>query len=129
MSENKNPFVVFFDSVGRTILGERVDSETTKDTLVIKNPAVVHILPNQQTGQLQLQILPLFFKEFLADKNEATYWNYNKKQITECKEVAFDFKLQVQYQQLFTPGQTPVSQPASDAPGGQAPDTIKLFDE
>lgn len=129
MSENKNPFVVFFDSVGRTILGERVDSETTKDTLVIKNPAVVHILPNQQTGQLQLQILPLFFKEFLADKNEATYWNYNKKQITECKEIAFDFKLQVQYQQLFTPGQTPVSQPASDASAGQAPDVIKLFDE
>jgi hypothetical protein len=129
MSENKNPFVVFFDSVGRTILGERIDSETTKDTLVIKNPAVVHILPNQQTGQLQLQILPLFFKEFLADKNEATYWNYNKKQITECKEIAFDFKLQVQYQQLFAPNTAPVQQQPVTSEGSQAPETIKLFDE
>jgi hypothetical protein len=127
MSENnKNPFVVFFDSVGRTVLGERIDAETTDTVLTIKNPAVVHILPNQQTGQLQLQILPLFFKEFLADKNDSTVWKYNRHNITECTEIAFDFKLQVQYQQLFAPAP---AQGAQATQPTQGPDVVKLFDE
>ena len=82
MSNTENKIVVFFDSVGRTILGEKLEDKTTKEVLTIKNPAVVHIMPNQQSGQLQLQILPLFFKEFLADKDTGTDWNYNRSNIT-----------------------------------------------
>jgi hypothetical protein len=123
MSNNETTFVVFFDSVGRTILGDRINADSNETTLFIKNPAVVHIVPNQQTGQLQLQILPLFFKEFLADKAEATIWKYNRANITESNDIVFDFKLQTQYQQIFSlnpEGQMPSQQPA---------DTIKLFDE
>jgi hypothetical protein len=122
MSETQNQIVVFFDSVGRTILGERVDANTTDAVLSVKNPAVVHIMPNQQTGQLQLQILPLFFREFLADKTEPTVWNYNRSLITEAQDVAFDFKLQAQYQQIFNP--SPIITPANA--GG---DVVRLFDE
>jgi hypothetical protein len=119
---DQNKIAVFFDSVGRTILGEKIEADSNESTFTIKNPAVVHIVPNQQSGQLQLQILPLFFKEFLADKNDATFWKYNRNQITECKDIAFDFKLQVQYQQLFAPA------PAPQQPQG-SPEVIKLFDE
>jgi hypothetical protein len=122
MSETQNKIVVFFDSVGRTILGERLDANTTDKVLSVKNPAVVHIMPNQQTGQLQLQILPLFFREFLADKTEPTVWNYNRSLITEAQDVAFDFKLQAQYQQIFNP--SPIITPATA--GG---DVVRLFDE
>lgn len=123
MSE-QNKIVVFFDSVGRTILGEKLNSTSTDEILTIKNPAVVHIIPNQQNGQLQLQILPLFFKEFLADKNEGTVWSYRKANITEAVDVALDFKLEAQYRQIFAPVQSaPVQQPQT------APETIKLFDE
>jgi hypothetical protein len=123
MSETEtNKIVVFFDTVGRTILGERLDTETTEQTLVVKNPAVVHILPNQQTGQLQLQILPLFFKEFLADKSEPTVWKYNRSLITEAKDLVFDFKLQAQYQQIFNP--SPII-----TPSGSNGDVVRLFDE
>jgi len=121
MSETTNKIVVFFDSVGRTILGERVDASTTESVLSIKNPAVVHIMPNQQTGQLQLQILPLFFREFLADKSEPTIWNYNRSLITEAQDVAFDFKLQAQYQQIFNP--SPIITPKGSG------DVVRLFDE
>lgn len=122
MSETTNKIVVFFDSVGRTVLGERVDAETTEQVLTIKNPAVVHIMPNQQTGQLQLQILPLFFREFLADKAEGTTWTYNRANITEAKDIAFDFKLEAQYKQIFNP--SPIITPAKA--GG---DVVRLFDE
>ena len=124
MSNTENKIVVFFDSVGRTILGEKLEDKTTKEVLTIKNPAVVHIMPNQQTGQLQLQILPLFFKEFLAEKDNGTVWNYNRANITEAVDVTFDFKLEAQYRQIFAAG--PV--PAPQQPQG-SPEVIKLFDD
>lgn len=124
MANTENKIVVFFDTVGRTILGERLDDKTTDSVLSIKNPAVVHIMPNQQTGQLQLQILPLFFKEFLADKDSGTVWNYNRANITEAVDVTFDFKLEAQYRQIFAN----VPAPAPQQPQG-SPEVIKLFDE
>lgn len=124
MANTENKIVVFFDTVGRTILGERLEDKTTDKVLAIKNPAVVHIMPNQQTGQLQLQILPLFFKEFLADKDSGTVWNYNRANITEAVDVTFDFKLEAQYRQIFAN----VPAPAPQQPQG-SPEVIRLFDE
>ena len=124
MSNTENKIVVFFDSVGRTIFGEKLEDKTTKEVLTIKNPAVVHIMPNQQTGQLQLQILPLFFKEFLAEKDNGTVWNYNRANITEAVDVTFDFKLEAQYRQIFAAGPAPAPQ----QPQG-SPEVIKLFDD
>ena len=124
MANTENKIVVFFDSVGRTILGEKINDKTTDKVLTIKNPAVVHIMPNQQTGQLQLQILPLFFKEFLADKDTGTVWNYNRANITEASDVTFDFKLEAQYRQIFAN----VPAPAPQQPQG-SPEVIRLFDE
>ncbi len=125
MSETENKIVVFFDQVGRTILGERVESETGTKVLTIKNPAVVHIMPNQQTGQLQLQILPLFFKEFLAEKDSGTIWKYNRENITEAVDVTFDFELEAQYKQIFS---NIILPSAPQEPQGPV-ETIKLFDE
>jgi len=122
--ETKNNIVVFFDSVGRTVLGERIDEQTNEKTLAVKNPAVVHITPNPQTGQLTLQILPLFFKEFLADKSAPTYWNYKRELITEAQDLVFDFKLQAQYQQLF--GAAPVLPQPSEQ---KEPEVVRLFDD
>jgi len=124
MANTENKIAVFFDTVGRTILGEKLEDKTTDKVLSIKNPAVVHIMPNQQTGQLQLQILPLFFKEFLADKDTGTAWNYNRENITEAVDVTFDFKLEAQYRQIFASGPAPAPQ----QPQG-SPEVIKLFDE
>jgi hypothetical protein len=117
--ETKTNLIVFFDSVCRTVIGEKVEQESTETHLAVKNPAVVHISPNPQSGQLTLQILPLFFKEFLADKNSSTTWLYKKDTITESKDVVFDFKLQAQYQQLF----------ATSTPQQNSPDVVKLFDD
>lgn len=123
--ETKNKLVVFFDSVGRTVLGEEVENKSSNKILTVKNPAVVHITPNPQTGQLTLQILPLFFKEFLADKNASTFWEYKRELITEAQDLVFDFKLQAQYQQLFNTNPAP----APSQPQGSSAEVIKLFDD
>ena len=57
---NTKPLTVFLDTIGRTIIG-KVASDTT-DVITVVNPAVVHVQPNPQTNQLQLQILHLFFR-------------------------------------------------------------------
>jgi len=114
----------FLDAIGRTIIGEAIESESNQNTLAIKNPALIHIVPNTSTGQIQLQILPLFFREFLADKDEGTVWYYNRATITESAEINYDFKLPAQYAQIFNPSPSIiVPQPNSEPP------TIKLFDD
>ena len=85
-------------------------------------------MPNQQTGQLQLQMLPLFFKEFLADKESGTIWKYNKSNITESVDLVFDFKLEGQYRQIFANVPSGQSTPAPQQPQS-SPEVIKLFDE
>jgi hypothetical protein len=116
--ETKNKkLTVFLDSVGRTIIGNVVDD--TAQHLVIENPALVHIQPNMQTNQLQLQILPLFFKEFQADKNNSTHWTFNKSAITTSTNVTFAEQFVAQYNQLFNVSATPASQP----------EVVKLFDD
>lgn len=114
--ETKNKkLTVFLDSVGRTIIGNIV--EETDNQLVIENPALVHIQPNMQTNQLQLQILPLFFKEFQSDKNNATVWTFNKSAITTSTNVTFAEQFVAQYNQLF------------GAPAAKQPEVVKLFDD
>ena len=114
-----NKLTVFLDSVGRTILGKTVKEDDV--FLSVENPALVHIQANPQTNQLQLQILPLFFKEFQENKSDSTVWNYRKANISIADEIKFASQFYAQYEQLFNP---PVAQPQP-----QSENVVKLFDE
>lgn len=126
MSNNKK-LVAFFDTVSRTIIGEEV--ENTDKTLTVKDPAVLHLQPNPQNGQLSLQILPLFFKEFLADKSDDVNIVFNKSNITFIKDPVLDFKIIAQYEQIVNLASQ--SGPAEPVPGQQPSneDVVKLFDD
>lgn len=121
MSKTNTNITVFLDAIGRTILG-KVSKETDK-TLSIENPAVVHVQANPQTNQLQLQILPIFFREFQADKNQPTVWNFNKTTITRCEDITFAVQFIGQYEQMFRVVETPTPQASTNS------DVIKLFDD
>lgn len=119
MSQTTNKeLTVFLDAIGRTIIGKTINQ--TETTLTIENPALVHIQPNSQTNQLQLQILPLFFKEFQADKSQPTVWHFNKANITLSDSIPFAFQFAAQYDQLFAP-----PQPAQQS----EPRVVKLFED
>jgi hypothetical protein len=97
--------VTFLDNVSRTVIGKMVSESS--DFIEIENPVVVHVVPQQDPqGQMRmsLQLYPIFFREFLADKDGAVTWKYNKNTITlPSTDVTFDFKLHAQYEQLFAP--------------------------
>jgi hypothetical protein len=116
MSNTTNQPAVFLDAIGRTIIGNVVSETDT--TISVKNPALVAVNANPQTNQLQLQILPLFFKEFLANQAESTIWVYKKNLITTTETVEFNSQFVAQYNQLFAP----------PAPQGE-PSVVKLFDD
>lgn len=127
MSKNITTFV---DQIGRVIIGETV--EDTKDKLKVKNPAIIHIGQNPQTGQLQVQTIPYFFREFIAQskQKEGSTWTFLKNNIV-VGETEIDERLIEQYDRLSSATVTPAPVPAT-ATGTQKPnkaEVIKLFDD
>jgi len=124
---NEKNIVAFLDSINRLMFAEEVNS--TDSILKVKNPVVINIVPQadprtgQPTGQMALQLIPVFFKEFLADKSSDVIFNYNKSVITVIDPLVFDFKLHAQYHQLF------VNTPTAPTVVAPQPDVIKLFDD
>ena len=144
MTEKKKDLVVFLDTVGRTIIAERLEEDDV--TIRVQNPALVNIVPQQgqdpASGQpvqrMALQLFPLFFREFLAAKDEPVKFTYNKANVTMSDgDIALDFKVGIQYEQLFaavgeiTQAQPPVqAQPeAATQPEEKTNNVIQLFDD
>jgi hypothetical protein len=113
MNEN---IKVIIDNVGRFIIGKVVAESDT--VLSLKTPVILHVQPSQ-TGQLQVQTIPLFFGEFVKSK-DTNVWDFAKSTIA-CSNVELDDRLISQYQAIANP--SPIIQPTAD------PQVIKLFDD
>ncbi len=108
------------DHIGRTVVGGLV--EENKDTLTLSNPVIIHVTPNPQNGQLQVQSFPYIFMEFLSsDSRDKNNWTFNKANIV-LSEVQLDDKIILQYNNINTPA------PAQSQQQGE-PEVIKLFED
>jgi hypothetical protein len=121
----KDSLVLFLDNVGRTVLGELV--KESKTVVQVKNPSVLHVQPNQETGQIQVQLIPVFFKEFASPSSEGT-WQYLKSNITRSENVDLDERLVTQYNNMYSVIQAPGSPELVGAAAGETP-VVKLFDD
>ena len=108
----------FVDHVGRTIIGEVLGEEN--GNLKVKNPAILLVQPNQQTGQLSIQTIPLFFKEFISPgvRDTVGTWIFPKDKIVVTTDIKLEDRIVEQYNRIFTP-------PAA----ASNPEVVKLFDE
>lgn len=111
---------VFIDNVGRTIVSEIVDRTDT--TFVVKNPAMINVA-QLQNGQLQVQLIPLFFSEFISAPKRAlgTTWIFNKNLVSVPQDLELDAQLVKQYDNIFNP--KPVE------PETVSESVVKLFDD
>ena len=119
---------VFVDGIGRTILGELIDSNDLE--LVVKNPSIIHVVPNQQTGQISVQLLPFFFKEFTKSSTLDSKWTFNRSNLVFSEGIDLDEKLIEQYGSMYSA----IINPNVDANGpvvqGESkPEVVKLFDD
>ena len=110
------------DHIGRTVIGNVVKEDAK--TLTLNNPVIIHVQPDQQSGQLQVQSFPYIFIEFLKDKKQNN-WTFNKTVIS-VSDVELDDKIINQYENINNP-QPPIAG-APPAEGGE-PEVIKLFDD
>jgi len=125
----ENKLIVILDTIGRTILGQEAPS--TKGNLNIKNPVILHIVPADNTGKMSVQLLPLFFREFLGDKSADVVFTYDSSRITTTDIDALDFRLQTQYAQMFNPQNAFVTADVAAAQPAPEPTerVVNLFDE
>ena len=110
--------ITFIDSIGRTILAEEINRTDT--TLSVKNPAMINVV-QAQNGQLQVQLIPLFFAEFVdaTTRADGTSWEYNLNTLI-LGQVSIDTRLLEQYTKVF--GVVPQQEASSES-------VVKLFDE
>ena len=121
MSEKNH--TVFVDSIGRAILGEV--AEGPEDQVCVKKPVIIHVQPNQQTGQIAVQLIPYFFKEFNTTEDD-TVWKFPANSVVVSDGLTLNEQLLSQYTNIVN---APVGgQPASPT-GGEEPGVVKLFDD
>lgn len=124
---------VIVDAAGRTIIGEN-DTETDQ-TLSLKNPATLFIQPNQQTGQLAVQLIPFFFREFVEEdqRAEGVTWSFDKASIATSKQFGLDKRLLDQYEKMMTKeantNPPPVDSAEAFGSAANKAKEVKLFDE
>jgi hypothetical protein len=114
---------IIIDATGRTIIGEFV--EETDTHLTVKNAATIYVQPNE-AGQLQVQTIPLFFKEFMTidGREEGVTYTYDKTTYTDTNAAEIlDTKLVTQYQKIKENITAPDPEPEESG------DVVKLFDE
>jgi hypothetical protein len=114
MSQN---IKVFIDHVGHTIVGEVISSDKS---LEVKNPAVLVSAPNAN-GQLTVQLVPVFFKEFIkgSKREDGVIFSYPIDKVIRS-EAELDERLTEQYINMF--------QPTQKSENKETP-VIKLFDD
>jgi hypothetical protein len=106
------------DQVGRVVIG--VETAQTDETLTLNNPVIVHVQPDQQSGQLQVQTFPYLFMEFIEGDRTKNDWTFYKSAIA-TSNVSLTEQIKAQYKAINNPAP---AQPAAT----EEPAVIKLFD-
>ena len=112
------------DHIGRTVVGEAASEDKT--TITINNPVIIHVQPDPQSGQLQVQSFPYLFMEFIKGDKKQNNWTFHKSAIS-TSDVELDDKIITQYNNINSP--QPAQDPAQAPAGQEEPEVIKLFDE
>jgi len=120
MADKKDKTIkTIIDHIGRTVVGVVVKEDTK--TITLNNPVIIHVQPDQQSGQLQVQSFPYIFMEFLKDKDKNN-WTFTKTSIC-TSDVELDERIITQYDNINNPKPPIQSEP------GEEPEVIKLFDD
>tara|TARA_R100000808_G_C2038291_1_gene79024 strand:- start:25 stop:384 length:360 start_codon:yes stop_codon:yes gene_type:complete len=119
MSDKNKEIKTIVDHIGRTVVGQVVKEDTK--TLTLHNPVIIHVQPDPQSGQLQVQSFPYLFMEFIKGDKEKNNWTFTKSAIA-VSDVDLDDRIITQYENINKPA-SPIVTPEEE------PEVIKLFDD
>ena len=112
MSQEK--LVTFLDNIQRTLIATLVSED--KSTLTVTKPVILNVTPTPDK-KLQVQLYPVFFREFTADRDVFANWTYSKTSIV-LSDIELEANLQLQYAQMFITAAVNANTPV-----------VKLFDD
>lgn len=104
------------DQTGRTVIG--VETGQTDDTITLNNPVIVHVQPDPQSGQLQVQTFPYLFMEFIEGDKQKNEWTFYKSSIA-TSTVKLNKQITQQYHAINNPAEVPKPE--------EEPEVIQLF--
>lgn len=122
---NNQQIVVFHDLVGRTVVGT-FKSKTNGD-LEVENPVILNVVPGEG-GKMTVQLFPLFFREFLADKSEKVSFTFKEGNYTETSITSLDYRLVAQYNQMFS-AEASLTQAEDSGSKPESETVVNLFEE
>lgn len=121
-----NKIITIMDHIGRNVIGTLTNE--TDNTITLSNPVIIHVQPNPQNGQLQVQSFPYIFMEFLTPgTREKNNWTFHKSSIS-ISDVELESKIVAQYNSINALPTGSVSADESSA-GNSEPEVIKLFED
>lgn len=120
----------FVDNVGRVIVGQQTKPKD-KTHLHIKEPAVVNVQVNQQSGQISVQLLPFIFREFVKQesRDEGVVWKFNRDTIVTSDNLELEDAIIQQYESIFSQPVAAATPAATEVTTEAKPEVVKLFDE
>lgn len=133
----KENHVLFVDTLGRLLIGKlpvTEGKEEGSDIIKIKNPAIIHAT-HKQEGGLTITVIPIVFREFLADKDEAIVFNYARSSISIADAPILDVRIIGQYENMFAPVKDMINvpqiapPPANQSVAPKTPPVINIFDK
>jgi hypothetical protein len=127
-NQTNNNLVVIVDNVGRTILGKQKSLD--ERGLTLENAAVLYVASDEESkSRLTVQMVPLFFREFLANKESVVTAHYNPGQFVLLGIEAFDSRMLTQYTQTFARVVPTPNIPVNPEPQTQEANIVNLFDD
>tara|TARA_R110000772_G_scaffold263070_2_gene382608 strand:- start:303 stop:689 length:387 start_codon:yes stop_codon:yes gene_type:complete len=123
--------VAIVDSVGRVILGRHDVQASTKAQLNLRNPAVVNIQVDQQSGQISVQLIPYIFREFVRAEKRAdgVSWNFQKQSITTSNDLHLEDNILDQYTKIFESIDVDQGEIVEEIKEPDTVQPVELFDE
>lgn len=92
-------YVVLFDNVNRTILGVLNERLSDINHLAIENPAIIAVGFGEK---MQMQLIPVFFRELTANSNADMTMFYGRANTTQTNVVPSNVVIE-RYAALFAP--------------------------
>jgi len=103
-TKNNHRVGLIFDNAGIIYIGHILSE--TPDYYLIYNPAQLFYDLNQETKEVEINIIPVCFPEVLSEesKEKGTTWTYSKKnaRFVSANDITLDARVMEHYHKIFT---------------------------
>lgn len=102
---NKQNLTLIFDNAGVIYIGDISETKQDSEYLLIRNPAQILYNINEQTKDVEINIIPVCFPEILSQesKEKGTRWVYQRKnaRFISAFDVSIDERVVNYYNGIF----------------------------